>query len=424
MRGGGSIDSRETRPYACVRSKLGDFAGERTSREQDMTRSRITLIGALSALLLALGCGKGDESTTRFNTVLGGSAAPTSGTVDKGILGDPSAYKPAVASANLGAGGGGAPTGANAVADSPEAQAVKRSMSILVDDLTAMSASGILSAFDPAKTESLRKADFESALTNLLSAIENTQRVIRAKAAPDQQATLDGMVQMLPEVIRLFTSNTRVTMDADGQTAQLFLDPPTEAAIDEFLKQHGDRLVESAKSALKNAPPGSIPPQVAAMADTLTIDTLKEMVGALKRARELARKAIAERNGIDASAPQPTAGIPFRKTGDRWTIELPFSINDELADALKEGATLAQEALSNLASAVDAAPSLDDPSISAALLPAMGPLMEWSNRISRLFGEALGSPASAPSASEPAPAQPTDAPAPAGPRSPRQPINP
>lgn len=368
-----------------------------------MMNSRLTLMLAVAALALAAGCGKGDEQTTRFNTVLGDSAAPTSpGVIDRGILSDPANYKPAARSGDLGAGGGGAPSGGGEVAAdeslSPEAQAVVRSITVMTEDVFAMNAAGVIAAFDPAQIEALTKNDFESSLSNLFSAVDLTYKTIKSKLPPDQQAALTTIFSLAPKAIQIVSGRPRVEFSEDGTTATVFNDPPSPDAIKAFVTANAQPIIDAART-IASSGWAPIDSEQVGMIESLSPETLPMMIEPLLQGLTAARAAAEAQGG----APQ---GTKMKKVGDRWVVLLPGPVNEELADLLKEGVDLARETLTAMQAQIDAAPALNQElvqQISANLMTGSLPqFMGWFGRFQSMMVEMAGEAGEQPSATEPA----------------------
>lgn len=394
-----------------------------------MIKSRFTLpLGAaaltLAGTLLLAGCGKGDEQTTRFNTVLGDSAAPTSpGVIDRGILSDPANYKPAARSGDLGAGGGGAPSGGggDVAADaslSPEAQAVVRSITVMTEDVFAMNAAGVMAGFDPVQIEALTKNDFESSLSNLFSAVDLTYKTIKSKLPPDQQAALTTVFSLAPKAVQVLSGRPRVEFSEDGTTATVFNDPPSPEAIKAFVSANAQPIIDAART-IASSGWAPIDSEQVGMIESLTPENLPAMIEPMLAGLEAARTAAEAAGG----APQ---GTKMKKVGDRWVVVLPGAVNEELADLLKEGVDLAREALTAMQAQIDAAPALNQElvqQISANLMTGTLPqFMGWFGRFQAMMMEMGGEAGEQPPATEPAEEKP-----PVNPRQPSGgdgPINP
>lgn len=373
-----------------------------------MIKSRFTLpLGAaaltVAGTLLLAGCGKGDEQTTRFNTVLGDSAAPTSpGVIDRGILSDPANYKPAAKSGDLGAGGGGAPSGGGDVsadtALTPEQQAVVRSITVMTEDVFAMNAAGVMGAFDPAQIDALMKNDFESSLSNLFSAVDLTYKTIKSKLPPDQQAALTTVFSLAPKAVQVLSGRPRVELSEDGTTATVFNDPPSPDAVKAFVSANAAQIIEAAR-VIASSGWAPIDSEHVGMIESLTPETLPTMIEPMLEGLDAARAAAEAQGGAAAQ------GTKMKKVGDRWVIELPGTVNEEMADLLKEGVDLAREALTAMQAQIDAAPALNQElvqQISANLMTGTLPqFMGWFGRFQSMMMEMGGEAGEQPSATEP-----------------------
>lgn len=350
------------------------------------------LFSACIALLLAVGCAKSEEDTPRFNEVLGGSlrGAPVSHRgVDAGILEDATAYKPTIApkpSGTSSAAGGGLS------ADTEAARSLVRNT---VEGLAHAQLETLLDVFVPEQIEALRKDPFDSKAHELFASIEQLTRIQRAKLGGGESAAAQEEI-ILQELVSALAD--AASIEASGDAGLLRLD---QARLATSLPPILAKAAALAGPLGLMQPPGMMPP------GAVPPGGIPAEGGGDAGTPGVAPSA----GGLPAGGPE---GVPVRKVGDGWRIDIHHVITQEQADVLADVADFAKTQINKLAESLDSAETVDAAAYQQMLqgifMSAMPEAMGLFARLQMAFAPADG--AEKPEKQPDAP--PEDSPQPSG----------
>jgi ribosomal protein L12E/L44/L45/RPP1/RPP2 len=335
--------------------------------------------GLVVGLLLASGCGKSDDQPTRFDETLGGTSAgaPTgAGSVDRGILRDPAEYKPAPYEPLEGeapAGGGGA--------EGPEAEAIRGMLSRVAEAIPDLDFQTVLDACVPEQVAALTGVDeYLDNLDGLRGAVESYMRLISEKAGGSDAEELATLTALLPDLMKSVSNAFSVSvLDEEHAVATFHLD---RLEIPEQLRA---KLAESMQAVAATAAQMGTAAPAGQPGATPLGDFTPDMLDNL---------------------PSLEVPLPLRKVDDAWRFELPFTIEEQHAELIGEGALLLKDLLTDLTQAFGQAETLDEQTamqigmqVSGRHMPA---IMGWYARAQLAFASLM------PAESQPA-EQPTEA---------------
>ena len=338
--------------------------------------TRLLSTGMLAGILLATGCGKSDDQPTRFNETLGGTPAGApiaTGSIDTGILKDPADYQPTPYDSLEGE----APTGPAGAAGGPEAEEIRTVISGLVDGVFHLETDTVLDMFVPEQVAALREEDeYITNLDELSDALRAYAQAITDKASGRELETFARVFELLPELAEPLLNAFAVSI-VDEENAVATFDLARLEIPEELLTT----LMELAEIGIAMAgqmgtggfmggglpgaaaPNGATPPGAG--------DFSPEML------RDL---------------PSVEIPLPLRKVDDTWRLELPFTIEEQHAELISEGALVFRDFLTDYAQAVGQVETLDmqtSAQIEAQVgMRHMGPIIGWVAR-AKLAAESL-----------------------------------
>lgn len=332
-------------------------------------------------------CGRQEEDRPVYNRVLGDAATgapPASPAVDVGILRDQAAYQPAkYAEAQPAAGGGGA-----------EAEAVLQVARNALQSALDLDAATLLESFVPDQVKAL--TDDLAPIEEAIDAGRKFNAAVRDKTKdrPPEQAEAMKKLDALPQRLVAMISEALKADVLDADNAVITVDPAKfQEGFTALVTEYGEAL-----AALSVAPPGmpgaaapgqpAPPPGMAAPPGALTPEMLA---------------SIASESG-EAVADLPS--FKLRRVGDAWKLDIQHTISEEEAELVNEAAALARELFDQLYGKIEAAPKLDDQTLTNI---AMQTVMPMTGRFMLLFQRAqdlFGASAAAGEDSASAPAEP------------------
>lgn len=323
--------------------------------------------GLLIGMLLAAGCGKSDDQPTRFNETLGGTPAGApvaAGPVDRGILKDPASYKPASYEPLE----PGEPTGPGGGAEGPEAEKIRSMLSRVAEAIPDLDFQTVLDACVPEQVAALTGVDeYLDNLDGLAAAVDSYVRVLREKAGESDTEELATLTALLPELMQSVSKAFSVSvLDDEHAVATFHLD---QLEIPEQLKAkiaEGMQAGAALSTQMGATSPGGQPSE-APLGD-FTPDMLD-------------------------SLPSVEVPLPLRKVDDAWRFELPFTIEEQHAELIGEGAVLIKDLLTDLTQAFGQAETLDEQTamqismqVSGRHMPA---IMGWFARTQLAFASLI-----------------------------------
>lgn len=332
--------------------------------------TRLLPTGVLAGILLAAGCGKSDEPTTRFNETLGDTPAGApvaAASIDTGILKDPADYQPTPYDELEGPASG---------AGGPEAEEIRSVISGLIDGVFHLEADTILDAFVPEQVAALRENDecitnFDE-LSDALSAY--TQAITDKASGPDLEVFVSAF-ELLPDLTTPLVQAFAVSIVDEENAVATFdlarLEIPEElqtalAGVAQLLMA---RIAQTTGGdMLGGGPAGAIIPDGAAPPS--------------------AGEAGLPAGGFSPEMLQnpPSVQIPLllRKVDGSWRLALPFAIGEEHAELISEGAVVFKDCFTDCAQALGQVDTLDTQTfaqIEAQIdMRHKGPILGWFAR--------------------------------------------
>jgi hypothetical protein len=321
---------------------------------------RLLPTSLLASVLLIAGCGKSDDQETRFNQTLGGTpaGAPTAaGPLDIGILQDPANYKPAQYEPLEGE----EPVGAAAVSEGQEAEAIRRVLSRLADAIFHLEIEAALDAFVPEQVAALAEEDeYMQNFGDLKDAVGSFITVVSSKSGDAESQDSAELEEVLAEVIETLTSPFAVSvLDEENAVATFHLD---RLEIPEKFKAPVAEAVQAIAS--MQAQMGAAAPGGPAPTGWLAEDFAPDMLDDL---------------------PSVEIPLPLRKVDDRWRLALPFTIEDQHAELMSEGALIFKDLFTDFAQTFGQAETLDEQTAAQIFMQVSGrhvpAIMGWSARL-------------------------------------------
>lgn len=376
---------------------------------------RLLCVSCCAALVLS-GCGKDDSESARFNETIGGRGPLTVSGIDAGLLQDPSAYKPASAGGGALGSGGEAPSGSTAAAGG-EADAAKTALLGVVDSMLSLQAPGVLDPFESAQVQILAEADFQSSLQTVYDAFSQLTKILREKVSDEAKTAMDA----LPEQFKKAYSDALTITIIDPETAHAAFDPAKLQSLQLVVAEFVGKVGLNPGAPAGGPPPGTPPPGGETPA-RVAPDTPARVIPDGGPPEQTAPSSDAPAPGGEnplagmlggsgaAETPAPTT---LKKIDGKWRIQLPATVNKEVADLLKEGCELTHEFLSQVSQKIDPVPANDPNALQSAFLsmwPAMGPLTGWAQRLQTAWAENVAGagkkPSTEPEKKEETPASP------------------
>lgn len=321
-------------------------------------------------------CGRQEEDRPVYNRVLGDAAtgAPTaSPAVDVGILRDQAAYQPAkFAEAQPSAAAGGA-----------EAEAVLQVARGALQSALDLDAATLLESFVPEQVKAL--TDDLAPIDEAIDAGKKFNAAVRDKTKdrPPEQAEAMKKLDALPQQLVATISAALKADVLDADNAIITVDPAKfQEGFTALMAEYGPALAAvsvpapgapgAASGPGQPAGTAALPPGMAAPSGGFTPEMLA---------------SVASESG-DAVAGLP--GVKLRRVGDAWKIDIQHTISEEEAELVNEAAALAREMFDQLYGRIEAAPKLDDQTLTniamQTAMPMTGRFMLLFQRAQELFG--------------------------------------
>lgn len=292
-----------------------------------MLTTRVPLTAMLVGTLLVTGCGKTDDQPTRFNKTLGDTptGAPVStGPIDTGILQDPAGYKPTAYDSLE----GGPPSDTASGAEGAEVEAIRGMLSDLMEAAFDLDFETVLDAFVPGQVAALVQEDeYMANLNEMADALRGFWQVLVDKAGGSDSEAMASLEALLPDLVGPVTNAVNVAV-VDEENAEATFNPARLEIPQDLLTT----LTELAQmgAASPDGEPGAEP-----AAGGFTPDMLDNL-------------------------PSVEISLPLRKVENVWRLELPFTIEEQHAELIGEGALLFKDYLTEIAQAFDQAETLDE----------------------------------------------------------------
>ncbi|RMF79771.1 MAG: hypothetical protein D6744_08840 [Planctomycetota bacterium] len=315
---------------------------------------RIWTLGILVAAGAPLvGCGDAQDERTRFNAVLDGAVAPVSaGSIDTGILKDQSTYQPQdveplnILGAALGSAGG---DGASLpkIDEPPEAAAVRALYAKSIDGILEGNIDDMMDAYVDEQVAALRDSDFVDNAYVLVESIDALWSSLSEKLDDADRGAVESSARLVPLLRDFFVRSATITL-IDDDAASITYTAEGIQSTGEALKP---AFLEVLEPLLANLPADQLPPGPDGeplSAEKMYDESLAEMVAAVRMSAD-------------------DEGIPVRRQGDSWRLDLGYTFTEDDADALNTFLLVVIDAVDALNQQIEAAEKLDSATLNQIL---------------------------------------------------------